>query len=281
MRLKYSFSTMKLYNPNLPSSIIAVLGFLLLLLLPFNQLITRFKLGDFQTHHFGDILKNLAIICYGLLLIKRHGYVHISGVFSWFPRYPRLLVVPLYFVVLGFLVYVRFDHDFEAVRPGDVLLLLFAMLSVGISEEVVFRGFVLPHLLKKAPSNQNLMVPIAGAALLFGLLHLLNLLQADAKLVVLLSQVTYATLFGMAFGIILLRTESLLPLGLLHGVINFSSNWDKLPGAISPIKTASYMQYEAVISVLVVLPFLWYTLLQLPKIDRDKLYAYLHKIDKG
>ncbi len=264
---------MKFCNPHLPSSILAVLGFLLLLLLPFDQLLTGFQLGDFQTHHYGDLLKNLAIIGYGLLLIKVYGYVDVSGVFKWPPKYPILLHVPLYFVVLGLLIYAIFDYDFGAVKMEDFLVLLLAMLSVGISEEVVFRGFVLPHLIKKAPNNQSLLVPITSAALLFGLLHLLNLLPADAKLIVVLSQVTYATLFGVAFGIILLRTESLLPLGLLHGLINFSSNWDKLPGAISPTKTASYLQYEAVISVLVVLPFLWYILQQLPKIDRDKTYA--------
>lgn len=259
---------------------LAVLGFLLLLLMPFDQLFAGFQLGDFHTHHYGDILKNLVIISYGLLLIKVKGYVDVSGVFKWLPKYPILLFVPLYFVLLGLLVYTIFDYDFGAAKMQDFFILLSAMLSVGISEEVVFRGFVLPHLIKRAPRNESLLVPITSAALLFGLLHLLNLLQADAKLVVVLSQVIYATLFGIAFGIILLRTESLLPLGLLHGLINFSSNWDELPGAIAPTKTASYLQYEAVISVLIVLPFLWYTIQQLPKINREEIYGRFRQTEK-
>lgn len=162
----------------------------------------------------------------------------------------------------------------------DFVLLLLGMLSVGLSEEVVFRGFVLPHLIKKSPLDQGLIVPIVMAALLFGVLHLLNLLQPNASLVTVMSQVTYATMFGVAFGIVLLRTESLLPLGILHGLINFSSNWDKLPGAISPIKTETFLLYEALISVIIVAPFLWYALRQLPKINRESILQRFIKAER-
>lgn len=266
-------------NPNLPSSILVVIGFLLLILFPFDQLFSSFKLGAFQSHHIGDILKNLVIVLYGLVLIGRYGYFRVAGVFRWIPRYPMLLVVPLYFVLLGLLPYLFFEYNFGAVKMQDFLLLFVAMLSVGLSEEVVFRGFILPHLIKKSPSNQALMVPIGTAALLFGVLHLLNLLQPDASVATVLSQMTYATMFGLAFGIVLLRTESLFPLGILHGLINFSSNWDKLPGAVAPIKTETFLQYEALISVAIVVPFLWYALRQLPKVDRESILRRYQKVE--
>ncbi|MBX2871037.1 MAG: CPBP family intramembrane metalloprotease [Saprospiraceae bacterium] len=267
-------------NPNLPSSFLVVLGFLGLLILPFDQLFSGFQLGEFQTHHAGDILKNLIITLYGLLLIRHYGYIRLAGVFRWTPRRPILLIVPLYFVIFGLLPYFFLDYDFTEVKRQDLLLLFAAMLSVGISEEVVFRGFVLPHLIKKSPTHQGLIIPIITAALLFGVLHFLNLLQPDASGVVVISQVTYATMFGVAFGIILLRTESLLPLGILHGLINFSSNFDQLPGALAPIKTETYLLFEAAISVLIVLPFLWYTLRQFPKIDQEAIFNRYQDLEK-
>lgn len=266
-------------NPHLPGSLLVLLGFLVLLLLPFEQLLSGLLLEEFHARHGGDILKNLVIILYGFLLIRNYGYARVAGVYRWAPRYPILLIIPLYFVFIGLMPYVFLGYDFGAVEMQDFLLLFLAMLSVGISEEVVFRGFVLPHLVKKSSGQQGLIIPILTAALLFGVLHFLNLLQPDASGVVVVSQVIYATMFGVAFGIILLRTESLLPLGILHGVINFFSNWDQLPGALAPIKTETYLLFEAVISVLIVLPFLWYILRELPKVDRKTILTRFENLE--
>ncbi|MEX0291288.1 MAG: CPBP family intramembrane glutamic endopeptidase [Flavobacteriaceae bacterium] len=268
---------MNLSNANLGSSISAVGGFLLLLLLPFDKILGPFGLDEFKAHHLGDILKNCTIIIFVLFLIKRSGCLKISGVNNFIPRHPMLLIVPLYFVFLGPIMYVVFDYEFYNIKTADVLILLTAMISVGISEEVIFRGFVLPNLIKGAPLNQPLIVPILLGSFLFGLLHFLNLFRADTSLPLVLSQVTYATFFGVAFGIVLLRTGSLLPLGLLHGIINFSSSWDDLPGAVEPPEIKEFVVQEAILSVIVVLPFLFYTLKQLPKIDRNALLQLYEK----
>ena len=270
---------MNLSNANLGTSISVVGGFLLLLLLPFDKILVLFGFDEFKEHHLGDILKNSVIVIFGYLLIKRFGYIKISGIKNFIPKHPMLLIVPLYFVLLGPIMYLLFDYEFHNIKTADVLILFAAMLSVGISEEVIFRGFVLPNLIKGAPPNQPLIVPILLGSFLFGVLHFLNLLKADASLHLVLSQVTYATFFGVAFGIVLLRTGSLLPLGLLHGVINFSSNWDDLPGAVEPQGMETYVIHEAIISVIVVLPFLFYTLKQLPKIDRNAV-IHLYETDK-
>ena len=145
------------------------------------------------------------------------------------------------------------------------------MISVGLSEEIIFRGFVLPDLIKGSSSDQPLLVPIFLASMLFGVLHFLNLLQADTFFPLVLSQVIYATMFGVGFGVILLRTGSIYPLGLLHGLINFSSNWDDLPGTIEPSNVDAFRTQEAILSVLVVIPFLIYTFVQIRKIDRKVL----------
>ena len=70
----------------------------------------------------------------------------------------------------------------------------------GISEEIFFRGAVQAE------------IGIAGASVLFGLLHPLNL-----------SYVIWASTVGCAFGVLYQATGSLLPSIICHGVYNFAA----------------------------------------------------------
>ncbi len=256
-------------NTHIGTSVSVVLGFLFLLLLPFDLILIPFGLDGFKTHHLGDGLKNIFIALFGIILIIRLGYLKVSGITNPIPKNVFLFIIPLYFLLLGPIEYYILGYQFSAIETVDVLILLFSSLTVGLSEEVIFRGLVLPNLIKGSSSDQPLIVPILTASLLFGVLHFLNLLQPDKHFHLVLSQVLYATMFGVAFGIILLRTGSLFGLGLLHGLINFSSNWDDLPGAVEPDGVDLYRTYEAIIAVLVVLPFFVYMVRQLSKIDRN------------
>ncbi|MEO9801703.1 MAG: CPBP family intramembrane glutamic endopeptidase [Reichenbachiella sp.] len=264
---------MNLSNTNIATSISVVFGFLLLLLLPFDKALIFFELDDFKEKYLGDAIKNLVIVCYGYFLIQRFGYTKVSGVFNFAPRHKKLIIIPLYFVLIGPLQYALFDYEFDHVQLINVLILLGAMITVGLSEEIIFRGFVLPNLIRGTSSDQSLVGPIVLSSLLFGVLHFLNLLNADSYFPLVLSQVIYATMFGVAFGVILLRTGSLLPLGLLHGLINFSSNWDDLPGTFEPAIVETYRMHDAIFSVIIVLPFFLYALKQLPKIDRKAVLS--------
>jgi len=254
-----------LKNPKLASGILAVFGFLLLLLLPFEQLLGSVdSLSHFQQVRIGDFLKNLMIIAYGWVLIHYNQYYPLSGLLKFSPRNSYLLLIPLCFVLVGPVQYFFFDYTFEGISTSDVLVLLFASLSVGLSEEVVFRGFLLPHLLSDTEGG-NKLGPICLSGSLFGVLHLLNLFGNDANPVLIVSQIIYATMFGIAFGILLLRTGSLLPIGIIHGLINFSSNLRKLPGATEPGIMDQYEVQKAIIMVLIVLPYLVFMLFELRK----------------
>ncbi|NAS13273.1 CPBP family intramembrane glutamic endopeptidase [Poritiphilus flavus] len=266
---------MNFSNSKMGSSIAMALVFLLLLLLPFGDLLEASGMETFKAQQLGDILKNCVIIIYGILMIRRLGFVRISGLKNTIPKYPILLIVPLYFALLGPLWYFYFGYEFHNIAAADVIILLLAMLGVGISEEVIFRGLILPNLLKGSSAEQPMLIPIVLAALLFGVLHFLNLFNADAQFPTVIAQVIYATFFGIAFGIILLRSKSLLALGVLHGIINFFNSLDDLPGAVEPAKMQEYAIHEAVFSVLVVIPFLWYALRQLPSIKRQDVLSQI------
>lgn len=262
---------MNVSNTNIPTSLAVVFGFLILLLLPFDKVFVLFELGEFKENHLGDSLKNIVIILFGIIMIKRFRYIRVSGIANYIPRNSSSLIFPLYFLLLGPLQYYSNPDQFANIDWVNMLILFLSMITVGLSEEVIFRGFVMPNLIQGSPSSQSLIVPILTSSLLFGVLHFLNLFQAEKQFLQVLSQVIYATMFGVAFGILLLRTGSILPLGLLHGLINFSSSLDNLPNVIEPVGDDAYSAFDAIIAILVVTPFFIYALRQLPKINRNEV----------
>jgi|GEM_PF-4034082 len=269
---------MNLSNTNLPFCIFVAGGFLTLLILPFDQLFLSLSFTEFESHHLGDTLKNLLIILVGWLLIRRFGYTKISGVTGIRPRNAYLIFIPLYFILIGPLQYVLLDYQFQSIHIHHVIILFVAMLSVGLSEEFIFRGFIMPHLIKGSNPRESLIVPIGLAAALFGVLHFLNLLQPDPFLPTVLAQVTYATMFGVAFGILLLRTGTIYPIGFIHGIINFSSNLDDLPGVMAPPDLDQFRMYDAIIAIVIVVPYFLYMVRQMPNLNREYL---LSQMDDG
>lgn len=268
---------MVLSNSNLKTSLLVVFGFLVMLVLPLDKLFEPFSLTEFQQDRLGDAWKNIFIMIYGYLLIKTYGYTKIFRLLNFRHRHAFLVIISLYFLLLGPIEYALRDFNFTNIQTVNVLILLFSMITVGFSEELIFRGFVLPKLNEEAPSKQSLVVPLVYSSLLFGVLHFLNLLRPDSYFPLVFSQVLYAAFFGMAFGVILLRTGSILPLGFIHGLINFPFNWDDLLGTVATLKTNLFMYYEAILSVPVVLPFLTFILIQVKKIDRlTLLKKYYH-----
>lgn len=101
------------------------------------------------------------------------------------------------------------------------------VVLTGFWEEGLTRGFLLTILLIAAlRSGRGPVGAVIASAVIFGLLHLVRLLGA-ATLPAVLPQVVYATLLGVGFGALLLRTNALWLLVVLHALFNFAS---ELPG---------------------------------------------------
>lgn len=121
-----------------------------------------------------------------------------------------LYFVPLVLLPLANLV------PFEPASLGpEVLVAVVSMLLVGYVEEFVFRG-----LLFCAIEKENGLRPaVVVSALTFGIGHLVNLLTGQATVGTAL-QVCYAVAIGFAFTLVFLRSGSLWPCIVCHGLIN-------------------------------------------------------------
>lgn len=130
-----------------------------------------------------------------------------------FPQKAYLYFIPLIVTVsVNFWGGVRIQYTIL-----ETVLYVISMLSVGIIEEIIFRGFLF-----KALSKDNVKVAIIVSSLTFGFGHIINLVSGAEFLPTLL-QIAYATAAGFSFTIIFYKSGSLLPCIIAHSVMNATS----------------------------------------------------------
>ena len=99
---------------------------------------------------------------------------------------------------------------------AESALYVLTMICVGFLEEVIFRGLLLKAMWEDSPKWAVIVSSIT-----FGIGHILNLVNGSgAELIPNLLQVVYATAAGFLFVMLYLRTKSLLPCIVTHGVFN-------------------------------------------------------------
>lgn len=98
----------------------------------------------------------------------------------------------------------------------ETVLYILTMLAVGFLEEVIFRG-----LLFEAMRKDSLKAAVVVSSVTFGIGHIINLINGSgAELLPKLLQVVYATAAGFMFVMIYLRSGSILPCIIAHGMFN-------------------------------------------------------------
>ncbi len=121
----------------------------------------------------------------------------------------------LYFLPLALIASVNLWGGIAVRNSATEILFHFVMmLSVGFSEELIFRGFLF-----RMMEKNNLRLAMLVSAVTFGMGHIVNLLNGEA-LVPTLLQLCYATAIGWVFVVIVRKSRSLWPCIVTHGVLN-------------------------------------------------------------
>ena len=93
--------------------------------------------------------------------------------------------------------------------------------SIGLMEEILFRGVILVVLMQRFPNNRmGYFAAILVSSAIFGLVHLLNLF-AGASFPDTLLQVGYSFLMGCMWAVVYLATRNLVFPMMLHALYNF------------------------------------------------------------
>jgi len=130
--------------------------------------------------------------------------------------------------------------DWANLVPSDTWSWLSPLPS--IFEEVTFRGVVLSLFLTRYSKPRAILFTALG----FGAMHLLNL-TSDRETVWVLGQFVWSTIFGLFYGVLVLKANSLWPAMLIHYLSNLF---------IEPI--TGYLQHAASVEIQVLYGILFF-----------------------
>ncbi len=162
---------------------------------------------------FGS-LAFLFVLCYLSYRIWQKPHLHHLAV-----------LLPALAVAVNNLPILALANGFAWIERYDLLpLFVLDSLMIGIFEELAFRGVLFPAMLERhRKSKKGILLTTAISSAVFGLVHLLNLLEG-ADIASTLLQVGYSFLIGGMCAIVLLKTGNLLWCILLHALYDFCGN---------------------------------------------------------
>lgn len=226
----------------------------------------RMGLTDSRARWLGDVAVNTPLWFAGVHLIRRRGLADLAGLRWARPERPWLLIALVLLVVP--MAGALFEVDYAAVATVDVVLLFIWAMSIGFYEESWTRGLLQSELVRSFRSRRG-GIPIAClvAAATFGLLHLI---RVSGSLAAELNQVCVATIIGVLFGALLLRTRRLYPIVIAHGLLDFFSGLDTLTPAPEGPATPAPTTLEEFAVTFLLLPFFVFAVWQLTRVKRIK-----------
>jgi len=201
----------------------------LIMLTPTEAMFIKVINNDFRFEYVNLTFKMGLLFLIGYSVIRMLKTQTLGGLSRQFPwRFKYLNLIPVYLFIIGLLSI--YSLDFSLIDLTNLMLLLFACLMVGFAEEYLFRGLLQPLFLKKYSSRKNgILISILLTSMFFGFFHLINLTNNDNVGQVLV-QVVFAMFIGFFFGVLLLKTNKLIPIAITHGLINFFLSLALLPG---------------------------------------------------
>lgn len=209
------------------------------------------------TFEYLNLAKTLARLAISALLIgllfklgwqDRAGITPVRWRLRWF-----MPMLPMFAIAL--INFTGVNWSALAFTPGATLSWLGYNLSVGLFEEVLLRAFCFTLLAVAWRSKPNgLMKAALAQALIFGLIHLVNLVHAP--LLDTLAQTVYATLIGIGFAGLIAITGSIWPGVILHTVINLVGSMNDLANAPTDDggSLASYLVAITIITLVAAIP---------------------------
>ena len=212
---------------------------------------------------YGDALAKLVVFLIFLAVLWRFGWITLSGI-------TRLGNIRIWPVIAGLTIYAvltqlyAFTGSITVTFPNPPLAAanwVFAF-STALVEETMVRGLVLiAMILAWGSTKQGQLKAIFFSSLLFGLIHLINLMIRPPGVVLL--QALIVTLPGIFYAALVLTYRTLWPAIVIHWLGNAAVNI-KLIGAENYQETFS-MWVLFGISLIPLLAYSAYLILRLPK----------------
>ena len=169
---------------------------------------------------FGDAAAKILIFAVFSLLLWRFGWLKTSGLTgkgSW----KIWLITAFVLVYMGVLELYAFTGSLTLSFPDPPLALANLALDfgTGLVEETLYRAIVLIAMVSAWGHNKNGIVKaVVVSSLLFGMLHLLNLMYRPWQVV--LFQAMVVSLHGVFYAAMVLTSKSIWPAIVIHWLTN-------------------------------------------------------------
>jgi len=222
------------------NAVIAIIVFISILWLekPLRSILLSYDIEFYKAKYSAGISVRFCLIILSLLLIRKLNFIKFTSLDN--PKNLsniQSLIIPLVFISIGLL-----GSWGNYVNAGALKLLLFTLsvLSIGILEELFFRGIIFP-LCIKAFKNYKRAILIAAilSSSCFGIIHFVNLFSQPDNLLGITSQVFFALSIGVFFSGLLVRIGNILVPAIIHVLVNFSFGSSELKPLVDDITTIS------------------------------------------
>jgi len=201
--------------------LIVIYGILMLSLNPLLEMIPYLKENTLIKDLVNGIIMSTILILY-LIYLKKLNIIKIDG-----KKIIKGLLVSmpliLFFSTMAITIYNDGLKNGLQVAPIGIIVLnlLAIIIAAGFTEEVLFRGIIFNNFLDcfGRNSRKGVLISIAIASGLFGLVHLSNIFQgADLASSVFMASVSLFS--GAAFAAIYVRTKSIWPGIIVHSLMD-------------------------------------------------------------
>lgn len=194
-------------------------------------------------------------------------------------------------LVLGWPIYIgsaiNFYESLESMQgmnkimptAVEYVLYIVQVIAIGVFEEGMLRGVVLNKMLIQwGNTRRGIYASVAISSLLFGLIHLINLLSKPWLVVTTFTQVMYAFIIGIFFAAIYVRTRNLWVVIAFHALYDLGGCLDDL--FIREISEKINPDISIMDGVMTLLPFMFFLVIALFYLRKEKLEVQERDIDK-
>ncbi len=166
-----------------------------------------------------------------------------------------------------------FSGKMQLIRKDaiDFILFFLSCMSIGLFEEVVFRGLIFSILAGRFSNNRKgFLTTYVVSSLLFGLAHLFNGFSFGTLL-----QIGYTVLTGGLFAFCLIKTKNIFCCAFVHGIYNFCGLLFDTQGLGSGVVFDVGTVLTMLIVSIVVGAFVLYKVWTYSEEERQELYSRL------
>ena len=194
---------------------LVLLPVFLLLKFPIEKLLLSLEVSSFYSNYLSSIIIRILILIGSFYMIRGSKFEAFDG--FTVKRKKTVIVCLLLLPVIYFLVS-RYS-SYRVTDPFSLITYLSFSLLVAVAEEMFFRGYLLPAFLK---GSRSMILSVITTAVLFGLVHYINLIKQPDNFAGISRQVFLAAAVGVVFAAMQLRLKHIAIVSIIHFLINLA-----------------------------------------------------------